>query len=248
MKIKGTGAVVTGASRGLGAALARALAREGARVVLVARGADALGEVVGGIRSEGGEAHAIAADIGDKEAIHRIAGVAAAVAGPIDILVNGAATLGALPMPLLLDTECEDLERVLEENLVGPFRLTKVLLASMVLRGEGVVINVTSDASVVPYPRWGAYGLSKAGLEQMTRIWAAEIEGTGARIVSVDPGEMDTRMHADAVPDADRAALADPADAAHAIIDLIRRIETVTNGARVDLAAEVSAIRATVRA
>src|SRR5262245_34026544 len=211
MDITETNIVITGAGRGLGAALAREAARRGATVVLVARDGAALDRVVSEIRAEGGSAHALAADMGEKDAIHRIGGAAAALAGPIDILINNAATLGPLPMPLLLDTACEDLERVLAVNLIGPFRLAKLLIGAMVLRGRGLVVNVSSDAAIVGYPRWGAYGIAKAGLEQMTRIWAAELEGTGVRMVTIDPGEMNTLMHAEAVPEADPSLLPDPA-------------------------------------
>ena len=238
MKVRGASVLITGASRGLGAALARELAHAGARVVLVARDAGAIEEVARGIRAEGGEAHALAADIADKEAIHRIGGAAAALVGPADILINNAATLGTLPMPLLLDTDPEELERVLRVNLVGPFRLTRLLLGPMVLRGHGLVLNVSSDAAVYAYPRWGAYGLSKAALEHMTRLWAAELEGSGVRIATVDPGEMNTRMHAEAVPESDPSELADPAEAARAVVALIRRIESVPGGTRVALSGE----------
>jgi NAD(P)-dependent dehydrogenase (short-subunit alcohol dehydrogenase family) len=244
MDIQGRTALVTGASRGLGAALARALAREAARTLLVARGSSALEETAESIRWAGGEAYAIAADLGDKRAIHRIAGEAAALAGDVDILIHAAAVLGPVPMPLLSDTECEDLEAVLGVNLVGPFRLTRALLGAMVLRGGGLVMSITSDASVEAYPGWGAYGVSKAALEHMTRIWAAEVEGTGVRLVTVDPGEMDTVMHAEALPEADRAGLASPDDAARVIVERIRSIEEVPNGARIDLAARVAAARA----
>lgn len=243
MEIQGKTALVTGASRGLGAALARGLAGAGARVLLVARGAEALEETAESIRREGGEAYAIAADLGDKRAIHRIAGEAAALAGHVDILIHAAATLGPVPMPLLSDTACEDLESVLAVNLIGPFRLTKALLGAMVLRGGGLVLSVTSDASIEGYPGWGAYGVSKAALEQLTRIWAAEVEGTGVRLVTVDPGEMDTVMHAEAIPDADRTALAAPGDAAGVVLARIRAIESVPNGARIDLIAAVAAAR-----
>ena len=111
-----------------------------------------------------------------------------------------------MPLRLLLDTDCEDLERALAVNLVGPFRLTKALAGPMVLRGRGTIVNITSDAATEAYERWGAYGASKAALEQLGRVWAAELAGTGVRVLTVDPGEMDTRMHADAIPDADRAA------------------------------------------
>src|SRR6187549_3640934 len=232
MQIEGRSALVTGGSRGLGAALGRALAREGARVVLVARGAPELARAVDEIRAEGGDAHGFAGDVGAKEDIHRIAGAASALAGPIDILVNNASTLGPTPLRLLLDTECEDLSRVLEVNLVGPFRLTKVIAGSMALRGRGVVVNISSDASVEAYPTWGAYSISKAGLDHLTRIWAVELAEAGVRFLSVDPGEMNTRMHADAMPDADPATLADPADVAARILSLVQSTEAPTGARR----------------
>ncbi|HXU63647.1 MAG TPA: SDR family oxidoreductase [Polyangia bacterium] len=220
--LQGKSAVVTGGSRGLGRALGMALARAGARVVLVARHAEPLRAAVAEINAAGGEAHAVVADVADKEAATSLAGQAAALVGPVDILINNASTLGPVPLRLLLDTDCEDLERALAVNLVGPFRLTKAIAGPMVLRGAGTVVNVTSDAASEPYATWGAYGASKAALQQLGRIWAAELQGTGVRIVSVDPGEMDTRMHAEAIPEADRTQLAAPAQvAARIVADLL---------------------------
>ena len=219
--LDGMSALVTGGSQGLGRALGLALGRAGARVVLVARHAEPLDAVVAEIRRSGGDAHAIVADVADQEATFKIAGQAAALVGPIDLLVNNASTLGPVPLRLLLDTDCEDLERALAVNLVGPFRLTKALAGSMLLRGRGVIVNISSDAATAAYERWGAYGVSKAALEQLGRIWAAELAGTGVRVITVDPGEMNTRMHAEAMPDADPATLADPACVAERIADLI---------------------------
>lgn len=219
--LHGKSAVVTGGSRGLGRALGLALAQAGARVVLVARHAEPLRSVVAEITAGGGEAHAIAADVGDREAAAAVAGQAAALVGPIDILINNASTLGPVPLRLLLDTDCEDLERALAVNVLGPFRLTKAIAGSMVLRGGGTVVNVTSDAGTQAYPTWGAYGASKAALQQLARIWAAELDGTGVQVLTVDPGEMDTLMHAQAMPDADRSQLAAPAHVAESILATI---------------------------
>jgi NAD(P)-dependent dehydrogenase (short-subunit alcohol dehydrogenase family) len=221
MKLQGTAALVTGGSRGLGRALGGALAQAGARVVLVARDPGPLQQAVEEIRARGGEAHGIAADVADKDSIAAIAGQAAALVGPIELLINNASTLGPVPLRLLLDTDCEDLERALTVNLVGPFRLSKALLGPMVLRGRGTVVNVSSDAAVEPYPRWGAYGSSKAALDHLTRIWAAELAGTGVTLLAVDPGEMNTLMHAQAMPEADPALLADPARVARRILELV---------------------------
>jgi len=214
-------ALITGGSRGLGRALGRALGGAGFRVVLVARERGPLDRAVEELRARGGEAHGIAADVADREAVAAIAGQAAALVGPIDLLVNNASTLGPVPLRLLLDTDCEDLSRALEVNLVAPFRLTKALAGAMVLRGRGTIVNISSDAGVEAYPRWGAYGASKAALEQLGRIWAAELEGTGVRVLTIDPGEMNTRMHADALPEADPAGLADPEQVALRIVALL---------------------------
>jgi NAD(P)-dependent dehydrogenase (short-subunit alcohol dehydrogenase family) len=156
--------------------------------------------------------------------------------GPVDLLVQNASTLGRTPLRLLLDTDCEDLERVLAVNLVGPFRLGKIVAGAMALRGEGLIVHVSSDAAVAAYPRWGAYGVSKAALDHLGRIWAAEMEGTGVRFLTVDPGEMDTRMHAQAMPEADPRALARPAAVAEKVVAMIRSAETVASGARLEAA------------
>lgn len=222
MHIRNTTALVTGGSRGLGRALAEALAGAGARVIVVARDRADLDETVAALRGAGGVAEGIAADIGDKNAIYDITGEATALAGPIDVLVNNASTLGPTPLRLLLDTECEDFQRVLDVNLLGPFRLAKVVIGSMALRGRGLVVNISSDAAVDAYETWGAYAVSKAALDHLSRIWAAELDGTGVRVLAVDPGEMNTRMHADAIPGADPAELADPAAVAARIVEMIR--------------------------
>jgi len=229
-------AIVTGASRGLGRALAVELARAGAKVVLVARESEDLHAAVAEIRAAGGDAHAVAADVGDKEAIHKIAGAAAALVGPIDLLVHNASALGPTPLRLLLDLDCEDFERVLQVNLVGPFRLSKAIGGAMALRGRGTIVHISSDAATNAYPRWGAYGVSKAALDHLGRSFAAELGELGVRTLVVDPGEMDTVMHADAMPDADRATLARPADVAKKLVELLfeRRFE---NGARIAIGA-----------
>jgi NAD(P)-dependent dehydrogenase (short-subunit alcohol dehydrogenase family) len=232
MKIQGQGALITGASRGLGKALAEQLAARGARVALVAREVGPLRDVVGQIRARGGDAHAIVGDVADQAQIHAIAGQAQGLVGELAIAIHNASTLGPTPLRLLLDTECEDLQQVLETNLIGPFRLTKILAGAMAIRGAGVIVHVSSDAAVEPYPRWGAYGASKAGQDQLSRILAAELEGTGVRVLAVDPGEMDTVMHADAVPDADRAQLQRPGEVAARIVQMIEDDARAPSGAR----------------
>ena len=153
--------------------------------------------------------------------------------GPIDLLLHNASELGPTPLRLLLDTECEDLERVLAVNLVGPFRLSRAIAGSMALRERGTIVHISSDASVNAYPTWGAYSVSKAGLDHLARLWAAELAERGVRSFSVDPGEMDTRLHAAALPDADPSTLARPAQVALRIVELIGS-ENVPNGGRIE--------------
>jgi len=235
MDLKGKSALVTGASRGLGAALARELARRGAQVGLVARGREALERVAEEIRTAGGRAHVLPHDISDKRAVYPLAGAAAAVMGPIDVLVHNASQLGPTPLRLLLDTDCEDLDDVLATNVVGPFRLTKIVAGSMALRGEGTIVHISSDASVAAYPRWGAYSVSKAAFDHLARVLSAELGELGVRVFSVDPGEMDTEMHAAAMPDADRATLARPDAVARRIVAMIES-GSLPGGARVEAA------------
>ncbi len=222
MELRGASALVTGGSRGLGAALAKALLDRGARVALVARGEEELERTVAELRPLG-EVHGLAFDVGEKDAAHRIAGAAQALVGPIDLVIHNASTLGPTPLRSLLDTECEDFSAVLETNVLGPFRLSKILAGAMLLRGRGTIVHVSSDAAVEAYPTWGAYGVSKAAFDHLARSFAAELGGRGIRVFAVDPGEMDTAMHAAAIPDADRASLARPADVASRIVRLVER-------------------------
>jgi len=234
MDLRNKAILVTGGSKGLGAALARTFAARGARVVIAARHGAELDQVAADIRTRGGEAHAVVADIGDKQSIYPLAGTAAALVGHIDVLVHYASTMGPTPLKLLLDTECEDLERVLDVNVVGPFRLSKVVAGSMALRGSGVIVHVSSDASVSAYPTWGAYSVSKAALDHLARLWAAELDEFGVRVFSVDPGEMNTDMHRDALPDANPAELARPGDVAERIVRMVATAHGTPNGARLE--------------
>jgi len=233
MKWTGKSALITGASRGLGRALAERLAREGARVVLVARAQADLERAAEAIRAAGGEAHALVADVSRKEDVYPLAGSAAALVGPIDLLVHNASALGPTPLRLLLDTECEDLLAVLETNVVGPFRLSRALGGSMALRKTGTIVHISSDASVSAYAGWGAYSVSKAALDHLSRLWAAELDERGVRVLSIDPGEMDTRMHREAMPEADAATLARPEQVAARIVALLED-ESIASGSRLE--------------
>jgi NAD(P)-dependent dehydrogenase (short-subunit alcohol dehydrogenase family) len=226
-------ALVTGASRGLGRALLGELARAGARVVGVARGAAELAAAVEELRGQGFDAHALPADVGEVEAIYPLAGAAQALVGPIDVLVHDASTIGPTPLRPLLDTECEEFTRVLEVNLLGPFRLTRAIVGGMIVRGSGLVVSISSDAAVAAYPSWGPYGASKAALDHLTRTWAAELDGTGVIAVSIDPGEMDTEMHRAALPEADPRTLASPESVGTRVVGWLGGLTSRDNGRRV---------------
>ena len=232
MKVQDSAILVTGASRGLGAALASRLAEAGARVVLVARESRALYAAAEALRARGKEAHALAADIGEPEAALQLAASAAALVGPLDAVIHNASTLGPTPLRDLLDTTPEDFERVLQVNLLGPFRLSRAIAGSMALRNRGVIVHVSSDASVAAYPSWGAYSVSKAALDHLARLWAVELATLGVRAFSVDPGEMDTAMHRAALPDADPASLSDPARIAARIAEMLAHAERIEPGGR----------------
>jgi NAD(P)-dependent dehydrogenase (short-subunit alcohol dehydrogenase family) len=212
---------ITGGTAGLGLALVRDLLDRGAHVAFVARHRDDVARVA----AEHARAHGIIGDVSNKEDIYPIAMQIIGALGGLDVLVNNASDLGPVPLALLADTECEDFERALATNVLGPFRLTKALLGSLAAtarEGSGaVVLNVSSDAGIVAYPRWGAYGASKAALRHMSQIWNEELQADGIVVLTLDPGDMNTALHAAAVPDADRAALKRPETAARELAGAI---------------------------
>src|SRR5215216_7434075 len=215
---------ITGGTSGLGLALVRELINRGARVAFVARERERVEQVAREIPG----AHGIVGDVSVKEDIYPIAIQITGELGGLDVLINNASDLGPTPLLMLSDTECEDLEHVFATNVFGPFRLTKALmgaLAASAREGRGaVVLNVSSDAGINAYPRWGAYGASKAALNQLSRIWNEEHEGEGVRFLSMDPGDMDTPMYHAAIPDADPSTLKRPEQAAHEFLEQLAAV------------------------
>ena len=188
-------AIVTGASRGLGLALARALAERRWRLVIDAREAGTLDEVATEL-AQLTDVAALAGDVGDPE--HRASLIAAA--GPrIDLLVNNASVLGPSPQPALADYPLDVLEAVYRVNVIAPLALIQLTLPR--LSEDARIVNVTSDAAVEPYEGWGGYGSAKAALDHLTAILA--VERHDLRLYAVDPGDMNTRMHQEAFPGED---------------------------------------------
>jgi NAD(P)-dependent dehydrogenase (short-subunit alcohol dehydrogenase family) len=221
--LAGKRVVVTGGTSGLGLALVRAAHHRGARVGFVARTASR----VDALARELPDTVGVVGDIADKSAIHRIALQLTGRLGGVDVLINNASSLGPVPLAPLADTECEELELALDINVVGPFRLTRAILGALAASARAgvhpVVLNVSSDAAVQPYPGWGAYGASKAALRHMSAIWDQELRDLGIRVLSADPGDMDTPLHALAVPDADPATLKRPETAADELLEVVAR-------------------------
>ena len=209
---------VTGGTSGLGLALVQDLRRTGAEVAFLARHGDRVREVARDIPGT----HGIVGDVARKTETHVLAGRILAALGGLDVLIHNASSLGPVPLALLADTECEDLEIALATNVLGPFRLTKALLGALTASArEGraaLVIHVVSDAALTPYCGWGAYGASKAALWHLGRIWDEELKVHGVHMHAIDPGDMDTPLHALAVPDADRASLKRPETSAREIV------------------------------
>jgi NAD(P)-dependent dehydrogenase (short-subunit alcohol dehydrogenase family) len=215
--------MITGASRGLGRALALQLGRGGASLAICARDAQRLDAVAAELREAGAASVlAVAADISQARDVERFAALAHDRFGRVDVLVNNASALGPTPLPYLADAPSQALHEVFETNVVGAFRITQAVIGGMLLRDHGLVVNISSDAAIEGYPGWGIYGASKAALDTLTRTWSAELQGTGVRVVSIDPGDMDTDMHRAADPDADAASLRRPEDVARALAVLLR--------------------------
>jgi NAD(P)-dependent dehydrogenase (short-subunit alcohol dehydrogenase family) len=218
---KGIRVAVTGGTSGLGLALVRTLLDQGARVAFIARNRHRVERLM----RERADARGITGDVSQKDDTYSIAIQILGELGGLDVLINNASSLGPVPLAPLADTNCEDFELALQTNLLGPFRLTKALLGALAASaregGHPLVVNVSSDAAINAYPNWGAYGASKAALHHMSEIWNAELSSQGVQVISWDPGDMDTPLHAVAVPDAEPTGLKRPEDAAQELISKI---------------------------
>jgi NAD(P)-dependent dehydrogenase (short-subunit alcohol dehydrogenase family) len=210
-------ALITGASRGLGRALATGLAREGLSLIIDARNAAALQEVAAQLRAAGGTVTAISGDVTDPA--HRAALLRAAqTAGRLDVLINNAGTLGASPLPALADYPPADLRAAFEANVIAPIALIQLMLPLLRASG-GAVLNITSDAAREAYSGWGGYGAAKAALEQASNVLAAE--ELAVRVWWADPGDLRTDMHQQAFPGEDISDRPRPESVVPAFVRLI---------------------------
>ena len=202
--------LITGASKGLGRAIARLAARNHHNLIINGRRESELRDADRELAAMT-QVLAIAGDV--SEIAEEIAERAVARFGNVDVLVNNASELGPSPMPRLLDHSWRSLERIFRVNVIAPMHLIQLLRPR-------TIINITSDAGANAYPGWGGYGASKAALEHMSRVLAAELDGSGVRVFVVDPGDMNTEMHRLAEPGIDLSHLADAGEVAPAIVDL----------------------------
>ena len=208
-------AIITGASRGLGRALAAGLAREGFDLIIDARDAAALDAAAGALRAAGATVTAVSGDVTDPA--HRAALLAAAP-GRLDLLVNNAGTLGASPLPALADYPPDELRAAFEANVIAPIALIQLALPLLRASG-GAVLNITSDAAVEAYAGWGGYGAAKAALEQASNVLAAE--EPGVRVWWADPGDLRTDMHQLAFPGEDISDRPEPSSVVPAFVRLV---------------------------
>ena len=210
-------AIITGASRGLGLALARALAERGWNLVLDARGADALREAADALPASG-EVVAIPGDVADDGHRRELVAAAEKLGGP-DLLVNNASLLGPSPQPRLADYPLDTFAAVYEVNVTAPLALIQRALPLLSQSPQGRILNVTSDAGVEGYEGWGGYGSSKAALEQLSKVLAAE--HPALRVWWVDPGDMNTQMQQEAFPDEDVSDRPPPEESVPGLLALI---------------------------
>jgi NAD(P)-dependent dehydrogenase (short-subunit alcohol dehydrogenase family) len=234
-RLFGKYALITGGSQGLGRQLAIDFVKEGAAgICIVARRQEFLDEVHSALIESYPKVKVItiSADLSRQEDVECIVALTLhEFNGRLDILVNNASTIGPSPMPYLLDYPLEDFRYVINTNLIAPFLLIKKLLPAMTENG-GSIINVTSDAGAIGFPGWGAYGISKFGIEGMSQTWAAELQGSGVRVNYVDPGNMNTEMHRAAEPNEDPSQWANPSEVTEVFVYLASDESKNVNGKR----------------
>ncbi|WP_079509150.1 SDR family NAD(P)-dependent oxidoreductase [Mesobacillus jeotgali] len=229
--VKNKVVMITGVTQGLGKALTLKFAKEGAKLAICARRTIELNKVREEALSYGVEVLAVTADVSIPREVERFVALALETFGRVDVLINNASILGPSPMPLLLDYPEEDFTEVVKVNSVSAFLVTRRVLPAMLVQNEGAIINVTSEAGHVGYAGWGAYGISKFAVEGLTQTWADELKSTNIRINMVDPGEMDTEMHALAVPDCNYK-LADPNEVVDVFLYLASDVSKGVHGQR----------------
>src|ERR1700681_4845451 len=217
---RGHVAIVTGASKGLGLAVARELARAGISLVIDARGEDALAAAEREL-AQRGPAAALAGDVTDAAHVHRLVEGAEHRFGRIDLVVNNASTIGRSPLPALASLSPSAFDRIFATNVYAPLHLIQHALPVMQRNGGGTIVNVSSDAAFEAYAGWGGYGSAKAALEQMSRVLAIELHLSGVSVIVADPVDLHTELHRPAVPDADVSELADPRHVAPALLRAI---------------------------
>jgi len=170
-----------------------------------------------------GNVVAIAGDVADPGHAHALI-AAARRAGRLDLLVNNASTLGMVPLPAVADLDRPTFDSLFAVNVFAPIHLIQHALTLLASADVGTIVNITSDAGIEAYPTWGGYGATKAALEHFSRVLAAELVGASTRVLVFDPGDMNTAMHRDAIPDADPSELRDPAESARALVRAITQM------------------------
>ncbi len=226
------GVVITGAGRGIGAAMARAFSKDGARVFLCARTDDEVRQVAESILAEGGRAGWTTLDVGEPDGARALALMATSELGRVDILVNNAGILG--PKAPLLEVTPGAWNDVIKTNATGPFLVTRAFLPTMISQGEGLIVNVTSGVGRRGRATWGPYSVSKFAVEGLTQVLAEEVRPYGLAAVAVNPGATRTAMRAAAYPDEDPDTLPPVETIAEAFLRIAHRPYEEINGGSID--------------
>ncbi len=225
--------LITGSGRGIGRATAELFAKEGATVVLCSRTPRELQAVLSSIRTEGGNAVARRVDIGSAQQAKALIRFIVHRFGRLDLLINNAGILG--PRVPITDYPLREWERVLRMNLSGTFSITREAARVMAAQGSGCIISMSSSVGRVGRARWGAYAVSKFGVEGLMQVLADELRHSGVCVLTLNPGGTRTRMRAAAYPDEDQSRLRDPSAAAHAVLRLATCASPAISGQAFDV-------------